>query len=204
MLPESISVDSSIDSFTLPAGSTAMTRSVFDLLPEESANCDILYAEPAWRAGYVTFNARAGLAQLPPSQSYESYLAALETIVNSFAPRPSFMCIGKSMAKRLSPHWTAPTSLHGGSALIAGWNYDKKSIPHSIGNSVELIDHLATKFNFIYDPCCGYGNACVAFFRAGKRFLGCDINRKCVGVLASRVGFSPSQSASPPQPTTPS
>jgi DNA modification methylase len=105
------------------------------------------------------------------------------------------------MVNRLSPYWTVPTSLHGGNALIAGWNCDRQSVPHSISNSVELIDHLATKFSFVYDPCCGYGNACVAFFLAGKRFLGCDINRKCIGVLASRVGFSPSQPPSPKNST---
>ncbi len=201
MLPESIPVDGDIEDFALPAGSTAMTRSVFDPLPEESAHCDVLYAEPAWRAGYAKFNSRAGFAQLPPSRSYESYLAALRTLVQSFSPNPSFMCIGKSMAKRLSPHWTVPTSLHCGNALIAGWNCGRQSVPHSISNSVELIDHLATKFNFVYDPCCGYGNACVAFFLAGKRFLGCDINRKCIGVLASRVGFSPPQQPANGTPT---
>lgn len=193
MLPESNSVDGGIENFTLPAGSVAMTRSVFEPLPDACEQCDVLYAEPAWRDGYVKFNSRAGITQLPSSQSYESYLAALRSIAESFSPRPSFMCIGKSMAKRLSPHWTTPISLHGSDALLAGWNCENSLIHSSISNSVQFIDHVATKFDFVYDPCCGYGNACVAFFSAGKRFLGCDINRKCIGVLASRVGVDPRQ-----------
>lgn len=143
---------------------------------------DVLYTEPSWRAGYVTFLERAGNADFAESD-YNNYLAGLARQAVEFPNGPAYMVVGKSMLRRLSPDWSTPTLLNDGGAFVAGWRCD----PVSFSNSRALVADLVSRFQCVYDPCCGYGNACLAFHRSQKRFVACDINTKCLSALERLV-----------------
>jgi hypothetical protein len=155
---------------------------------------DAIYAEPAWRDGYLIFAKRAGISA--DKTQYREYLSAIRGVIDDLRV-PAYLVIGKHMIKALSPDHTVDLKLHGYPCHLAIWNADRLS---DVKKSEDVLPKLAEQYSCILDFCCGYGNTARAISvinaRAlciiNKRFVCTDINKKCVAYIArAYMGWLP-------------
>jgi hypothetical protein len=150
------------------------------VIPVEYNQADVFYSEPAWRHGYKKFMENLAVK---PIGGYEDYLSTQLHFIQESKVH-AFLVIGKSLLKRCDPEHARPITLRGGNAVLAVWN---TTFTKNIEQCDRLIDYLASTYNCLVDPSCGYGNAARRFHRNGKRFVATDINPICIGVIAERL-----------------
>jgi len=137
---------------------------------------DAIYAEPAWRAGYAKFLARAGAAG---TSDFRDYLYAIRATVEMLHI-PTYIVIGKHMLKMLHPPEVVPVKIHGYGALAAVWHARP---PRKAENIDDLCDLVCAKHETVLDFSCGYGSTA----RKASRFVCSDINLHCVYVVAKEI-----------------
>ena len=157
-------------------------------LPEEFRNCDVFYAELPWEQGFQIFNDRAGIVA---PRTYHEFMSAIGGIVQ-YIFAPVFLIVGRRGAKMLpTPHLSFPIRQHNEKShwkgQCVGYNTRINRFQDRPTSTDELITRLAEQFGSVGHLACGYGNAAVAFHNAGKRFVACDFNPNCIGVLKWRL-----------------
>lgn len=161
--------------------SVAFVHDVFQPLPGDYGTCDVLYAEPAWRAGFETFNQRAGVQD--DGRTYKAYMAHVGASMAS-SGLPAFLLVG-AHAKKLVPPARRVLELvldvHNCGALCMVYGVDYDGTP---ATQTALIQDLAKRFHRVGDCCCGYGWTGQMFAEAGRSFVLSDVNAKCIGYIA--------------------
>jgi len=157
-------------------------------LPIEYADCDVIYADLPWRAGFAHYNDRAGVAD---DRTYRDFLAAVRDVIETRTV-PAVIVTGRHALDSLpKPSQVLPVimpvangqpgvALVYGMALISEW--PKRGTPDG------LLALLAATNRCVGDFCCGYGASAYAFLRAGRRFVASDYNPECIGYIAKNVG----------------
>lgn len=142
---------------------------------------DVIYAEPAWRAGYKIFADRAGV----PDSSYsafQKYLANISNVILALGI-PAYITMGSHMKKQLAPDHLIDIKLNGGKALLGIWNAD----PIQITTNLEAIQYVADHYQIALDFSCGYGNTAKVMKEHGKNFICSDLNKNCIYYIAKEL-----------------
>jgi hypothetical protein len=148
-----------------------------DGLPSAFNDCDVIYTEMAWRAGYDTFMKRAGRAP----GGFRCYVEELAWMAEDTRV-PFYLVTGKDILRRLpKPAIAAEGQLRKGGCMIAVYGTD---LPLPAPDTLELLAALAARHQRVGDPCCGYGTAGRIFAERGKTFVLSDVNAKCIGYVA--------------------
>ena len=149
-------------------------------LPKEYNQCDLLYSEPSWLAGYKIFTKRANVL----SGSYKEYVEQLSIITNS--EHPVVLILGKNALKNLNQNYSyKKVKLNNHWETAYGWNIDISK--YDVKTNYELIHCLSFDFNKVGDMNCGYGNTGKIFKDNGKHFVMSDISKKVVYYAAKKI-----------------
>jgi hypothetical protein len=177
-------------------GSVAMVHDIMaGPLPTEYGDCDLLYADLPWRAGFDRYNERAGIAD---GRTYRQFIARVGDEVGR-ATGPVVLVAGRHALRFLpKPAATLPIRLPASDHAIA-LTYNLALSP-LWGDTAGLLAFLATGFERVGDFCCGYGWSSRAFTRAGKTFVASDHNAECVGYISAHArGWADERVARPPE-----
>ena len=156
-------------------------------LPVEYVDCDVIYADLPWRAGFVGYNERVDVTD---GRTYPQFLANVRQIVEA-SRVPVVLITGRHAVSHLS----RPAQMLSVTMPVAN---DQPGVALLYGMTVgawvdgarpdALLSELAGMFKCVGDFCCGYGSSVYAFLRAGKRFVASDYNAECIGYVAKNVG----------------
>ena len=137
--------------------------------------CDAIHSEIAWRAGYSKFTDNT----IAKDTTFNEYL---DGIVNTCRDLriPSFIVCGKAMIKRMDPDNVIPIkyTFHNCDAYYAIYNYDRNL--DGVFDEYSGRNWVASNFNCILDPCCGYGIIANDIIAHNKRGVLSDINVECL------------------------
>ena len=169
-----------LDRWESPEGDLALTWDIQRGLPD-IGDCDVIYAEVPWPAGFKLFEERAGHS----GGDFHKFIDRVATVtsVKAKAGVPVYLVAAESLAKRLGTETVTPIYFNGGPSVV----HTKgpllvEPIP---GEPYEaLLDRLAKAHRRVWDFCCGYGRTGKHFAVHGKRWTMTDINATCIGVIA--------------------
>jgi hypothetical protein len=173
-------------SFYESAGSTVFQHDLTAEIPEIFRTVDVIYSEPAWRAGYEVFQERSKPTTV---STFKVYLEAIKKFIATLN-KPTFMIIGKHMLKALMPNdGYYEIMLNKWEAILGLWNidevtFDALNMEGGLINNNNVIDFVVTRYNIIGDFSCGYGNVAASAVKNGKKFVCSDLNAKCVYYIA--------------------
>jgi len=147
-------------------------------LPEAFSECDAIYSEMPWRAGYDEFNNRAGMNNAIP---FNEFINKVNAVIAQLEI-PIFLVWSKTLKNRVAPDaYIQPVTLHKQPAVIFAWNVDGFDLPFEWPDYVQAI---CKKYNCIGDWCCGYGSTAYYAHQEKKRTVASDVNRNCINYLA--------------------
>ena len=163
------------------ANSVAFAHDLMSKVPYEYNKCDIIYTEMPWIDGFGVFEERANIEQ---KRTYAEFMASLCKFIDALN-KPTVLITGKKGLKFLpKPEIEAATVLNGAPARVVMY----RTKVENVSNCLTILDELATKYNCIGDPCCGFGRSAKAFKQAGKNFVVSDYNKECIGYIAQEWG----------------
>jgi len=166
-------------------GSIAFQADIMQGLHEYFDECDILYAEPPWVDGYGITQERAGTNV----RAYRPFIEAIGRVISQ-KQKPTIIIIGISHKEYLPyTNMIYPVKLNGYKARAFCYNIDPVGL--DFNDCPALIASLAKRYNKVGDFCCGYGNTGKIFFKAGKEFVMCDINPRCIGFIKQSYASIP-------------
>lgn len=158
----------------------AFVNDIRNGLPNEFDSCDVLYAEPPWRAGYKQFNERVGLEGEPFAEFYG--LIGKMILMDK---HPFYMVCGESGIGLLpKADDIVATKLHHWDAWLLAYRAECPPFSAKKMSTVEVIQWLANRHQCVGDWCCGYGMTGRYFVAAGKKCVLSDYNPKCIGEIA--------------------
>lgn len=146
----------------------------------EFRNCDAIHTEISWVAGYKKFT-QGSIAE---DTTFDEYCSSVSSLCRELKV-PAFIVCGKQNAKKLKPDRIIPVryEFHKIDALYAIFNYDGEFSPR---NEYEGRDFVASHFDDILDPCCGFGIIAYDLRRYQKRGVLTDINATCLEYINER------------------
>lgn len=147
-----------------------------EYLPDAYQQCDVLYADPPWRAGYKTFTERCCIDDAP---TYDDFMFHMVDLIDR-SELPAVMIVGKQAAKYFAGWLPIPTRLQRFGAIAY---YSVGITPIQAHTATGILEGLARKFECVGDFFAGYGASARAFTLAGKRFVASDCNPRCIAVL---------------------
>jgi hypothetical protein len=161
--------------------SLAFVHDLMTNVPVQYNKCDIIYAEIPWVAGFEIFEARANIEQ---NRSYQDFMIGINKFITALN-KPAIIVGGKKGLRYLpTPDIETGTVLNGAPARAV--MYQTKV--ENVDNALTILNELATKYNCIGDPCCGFGRSAKIFKQAGKNFVVSDYNKECIGYIAQEWG----------------
>lgn len=166
-------------------GCVAFRHDIFKGLPAEFAGCDLLYGDPPWAGGYLTFNVRAGAMGQP---DFRSFIGRLDWTART-SGKPTVYVVGQRDARAYRADSALPVRLNGAPALALSYGAD---LPARLGNEIrpdagKLLQYLARRYARVGDFLCGYGRSARAFAQAGRTFVASDFDARCVGYVAAHA-----------------
>lgn len=167
-------------------GVAAFVHDIIDgPLPAAYQNCDVLVADLPWRKGFDEFNRRAGVRD---GRSYPEFMKAVSRIVTAEAVCPTYLITGKHALPYLpQPDIVLPMRLNEDDAVAIGYRPGVEAFGDDYPIAQEFLHTLAENYTRVGDFCCGYGRTGRFFVRAGKRAVLSDMNRDCIGYIATHA-----------------
>lgn len=190
--------DYPVDDYTFPDGSRLKVHNVFDQTPDFMKESDLLFVDPPWNKG----NLRSFYTKNEDilEDSYEDFYHRIFEVIREIDPKTAYIEIGKEYLadfiiemRKLFKYVT----FYNSSYYHSGKNYcyvirgsRKFRAPKLDGMDEEDIIRWICEnedYQVIADPCMGQG--LVAFYssKAGKRFVGTEMNPKRLAVARKRV-----------------
>ena len=153
-------------------------------LPGDYDDCDIMYADLPWPSGMTAFSQRAGA-----TSSFAGIMAATARIIESVSI-PVVLTGSRSAAATLpKPDSVYESSLNGKPCRVFGYRIDLVAAQKS---AEDILDILASRYQHVGDPFCGYGRAGRVFREHGGEFVLSDYNAECIGYIAANAdGWTP-------------
>lgn len=180
----------------LPNGSQVAVHNLFDTLPDWM-KADMLFVDPPWNQGNLnSFYTKAGRKDY---QDFDNFTEILFRRITEINPQTAYIEIGNQAVKIWAEHlkklfshvqhWPVvyyrkfPTNIIRGSQ-ISPISYDFTNI-----DEAKCIDIIAGIENYkaIADPCMGRGLVGMAAYKAGKTFVGTELNKRRLAVLLEKL-----------------
>lgn len=187
-----------VEDFAFPDGSRLKVHNIFDQTPEFMKSADLLFVDPPWNVGNLRcFYTKNGQ---PLEATFEDFYRRVFEVIKEIKPKTAYIEIGKEYlaefiteTKRLYKYVTFYNSTYYHSSknlcyVIRGSNRAKK--PKLDGLDEEnVIDWICQNedYEIIADPCMGQGLVAYYASKAGKRFVGTEMNPKRLAVARKRV-----------------
>jgi hypothetical protein len=180
----------------LSNGSQVAVHDIFKPLPDFMKNADLLFVDPPWNQGNI--NAFYTKADRTDYRSYTDFVATLFARIREIAPATAYLEIGCRMVdafySRLGllypvlQRWPVvyyrkfPTWLIRGSSTPI--DYDFTGIDEA--RCISLIAQVE-EYRIIGDLCMGRGLVGLAAYRAGKPFVGTELNPRRLACLLQKL-----------------
>lgn len=173
----------------------AVRHDVRQPLPVEFSGVSCLYMEPPWKVGFGKFNERAGVKG-------GTFMQLFYMIGGMVAAQkvPTFWVMAAPMAAEAPPPTDAmPIKLNGMNAVILSWRESMDFLREAkVRSQHDVIDALATRYDSVGDPVCGYGLTGSVFLKHGKRCVLSDYNGKCIAYIRDHYPEWTSQPSNTP------
>jgi len=168
-------------------GGILKVHDILDGLLPFQKQADMIYSDTPWNTGNI--NSFYTKADLDYRTDFKEFTQVLFSQINKIFPKVCYLEIGKQNyqvfeeeLKRLFPvvqSWDIVYYKKNPMKLLRG-GYDHQDFDFT-GIDDEETPTLAIKnekFDCILDFCVGRGNTAVSAFKAGKRFIGTDLNKR--------------------------
>lgn len=179
-------------------GSLLSVADLTEGVPEYMSGADLLFIDPPWNKGNLrSFYTKAGIETDP---GYEDFLSALFRAVGEIAPRACYLEVGKQYLARFI------TEMHALFPRVTFYNATYYHRPEnlcyivrgSIKGRAPRLDGLDEEdaiawvcrheeYAAIGDLCMGRGLVATGAKRAGRVFLGTELNPRRLSVAIERV-----------------
>ncbi len=179
-------------------GSVLSVQDIVDGMPEFMLEADMLFIDPPWNKGnFRSFYTKAGLTDDP---GYEAFLKALFMRISQIKPRICYLEVGKEYLAHFiqqlgdifpyvtfynSTYYHRPENL---CYVVRGSTRAKKSRLDGMDEEDIIAWVTANEdYNKIGDLCMGRGLVAIGAKKAGKQFVGTELNPKRLSVTIERV-----------------
>jgi hypothetical protein len=180
-------------------GSMVKVHNIFDPLPAFMREADLIFVDPPWNLGNLnTFYTKAGRDD--KQDSFERFYKRLFECIAEITPKTCYVEVGKEYLsefiqemKRLYPAVTFynSTYYHGKDKLcyIIRGTAKRAKLPLDYMDEEDIIAWICVNENYtcIGDLCMGRGLVGVNAFKAGKQFVGTELNHKRLAVMLERL-----------------
>lgn len=174
-------------------GSKVAVHNIFDPLPDFMLTADLVFVDPPWNLGNINaFYTKAGRSDY--LQSFDTFADVLFQRLVEISAHTTYIEIGrqnvKSFLRRLEKIYLCvqtwevtyykkhPTFIIRGSDRPIGFNFN--SIDEA--KCIELIAEIE-RYDIIGDLCMGRGLVGLAAYRAGRPFVGTELNKRRLACL---------------------
>jgi hypothetical protein len=174
-----------IESFNF-GNSKGFVSDIFNGIPSEFNNCDVLYSEPFWKNGHDKLH-KEGLI----SVDFKTLQTQINKIVNDFN-KPIVLLLGKNALRYYDGYKVlGEVMLHNYPSQVVSWRVDfnipDKNNKGNWFNNYDLMDLLIDNYKFLGDFMCGFGNLALRANDKGRSFIASDLDKKCISVLNKRL-----------------
>lgn len=180
-------------------GSVLQVHDIFNPLPDFMRQADILFTDGPWNAGNMrSFYTKAEL--MPTHDSFDAFAHRLFECVGEISPRICYLEVGKEYLAdyiMFMRHMYRYVTFYNSSYyhrsnnhcyIVCGSRKRCKAPLDGVDeeNAIEWIcEH--EDYNCIADLCMGRGLVAINAYKAGKRFLGTELNHKRLAVCIERL-----------------
>lgn len=188
------------DGWCFEDGSMIKTHNIFDPQPEFMKQSDIIFTDSPWNLGNLnTFYTKAQRTDY--QKSFETFYKRLFECLNEINPNQAFLVIGKQYlaeyiieTKNMFKHTTFYNSTYYHKQnnvcyIVHGSNLTSKRLPLEYADEEDAIKWICDNISFscIGDMCMGRGSVGYYAWKAGKKFVGTELNHKRLSVLVERI-----------------
>ncbi len=180
-------------------GSIVKVHDIFDPLPAFMRQADLIFVDPPWNLGNLnTFYTKAGRDD--KQSSFERFYKRLFECIREIAPATCYVEVGKEYLaeficemKRLFRHVTFynSTYYHKKDHLcyVVRGGAKKKRLLLDYMDEEDIIAWICQHedYSCIGDLCMGRGLVGMNAYKAGRRFVGTELNPKRLSVLLERI-----------------
>lgn len=178
--------------------STVQVHNLFEPLPRFMLNADMLFIDPPWNLGNVnTFYTKAGRSDYV--DHFTTFENAVFQRITDIQPHTIYIEMGKqnvdrwqerltTMYPRIQRWQTTYYKKHLCYILRAS-RTNETSFDYTGWDEADVISHVCAneQYNVIGDFCMGQGLVGVGAYKAGKRFVGTELNQRRLAVLLQRL-----------------
>ncbi len=181
-------------------GSIVKVHDIFDQLPEFMYKADLLFVDPPWNLGNLnTFYTKAERTDY--HDDFERFYKRLFGCIGEIDPATCYVEVGKQYLaefilemKSIFPYVTFYNSMYYRKKenmcyIICGSKKRKRKQPLDYVDEEEIIKWICENedYSVIGDLCMGRGLVGWYAHRAGKSFVGTELNEKRLAVLVERI-----------------
>ena len=184
------------DVWGLGNGSWIAVHNIFDPLPQFMLDADLVFVDPPWNQGNLSsFYTKAGRDDY---QQFSDFERVLFERIQEIAPKTCYIEIGNQFVDQwyakletLYPvlqRWTAVYYRKYPTNIIRGGQYpiDCDFIGIDEARCIEIIAQIE-QYRIIGDLCMGRGLVGVAAYKAGKPFVGTELNERRLACLIEKI-----------------
>lgn len=165
-------------------GGVAIRHDITFGLHPEMGECQALYADPPWPAGFEVFNERAQT----PGGTWKGFMAKIGKIIAE-SKKPIFLTLGmRALGLLPGADNVFHLRLNHADVLLGVWNAPDVEVRGKC-TAFRFLEMLVERYECIGDFCCGYGTTGRVFLGAGgKRVILTDYNARCIGRIGQIAG----------------
>lgn len=166
--------------------SKCFTHDIFNGLPKEYLNCDVIYSEPFWLNGHKVLEKKGKV-----NVTFKELQLKINEICNNIEA-PVVLLLGKNALKYYSGYTVlGEVMLHNYPSQVVSWRYNikipKKNSKNFLFNNFDLLDLITEKSKKVGDFMCGFGNTAISCLKNNCEFVCSDVDKKCVSVTKKRL-----------------
>jgi hypothetical protein len=153
---------------------------------KEFDKCDVLYSNPAWKAGYEIFMNKANQAL----SDFNTYVKAICDFIDK-SGSPAILIIGKADSKIYEKYLLDKDQIkfiniywetHNAEAYVLAYKFGRLDFK----TDIDIKQYISDTYNCVGDFCCGYGDVTNYFYKKGKSFVVSDINENCLAYIIDK------------------
>ena len=178
--------------------SAVCVHNIFNPLPAFMKTADMIFVDPPWNLSNVnTFYTKAEISE--KVKKFELFEEAVFSAIKDISPETCYIEIGFQNARKWQDilagmykfiqSWEVVYYRKHPCVIIRGSNSGNTPKDYS-GKDEEKITYdicSSESYSTVADFCMGRGNVGVGAFRAGKNFVGTELNKRRLAVLLERI-----------------
>ena len=180
-------------------GSQVKVHNIFDTLPEFMLDADLVFVDPPWNLGNInSFYTKANRKDY--QDSFETFYKRLFVCIAEIEPKTCYVEVGKEYLaefieemKKLYKYVTFYNSSYyhkkENMCYVIRGSSKRKKLPLDYMDEEDIIVWICENedYNCIGDLCMGRGLVGLYAHKAGKRFVGTELNHKRLSVLLEKL-----------------